>query len=77
MTVMIDAATRVVPAAVLRPAGQAADAGVLLDRVLAPELVRPGWPGALKVTRSALPPAGRPPGSRAGRAAAPLQPGCN
>jgi hypothetical protein len=55
MTGMIDVATRVVPAAVLRPTAKAADASVLLARALTPEPVRPGWPEALKMSRSALP----------------------
>lgn len=55
MTGMIDVATRVVPAAVLRPTTKAADASVLLARALTPEPVRPGWPEALKMSRSALP----------------------
>jgi hypothetical protein len=55
MTGMIDVATRVVPAAVLRPTTKAVDASVLLARALAPEPVRPGWPEALKMARSVLP----------------------
>jgi transposase InsO family protein len=55
MTGMIDVATRVVPAAVLRPTTKAADASVLLARALTPEPVRPGWPEALEMARSALP----------------------
>jgi hypothetical protein len=55
MTGLIDVATRVVPAAVLRPATKAADASVLLARALTPEPVRPGWPEALKMARSVLP----------------------
>ncbi len=55
MTGMIDVATRVVPAAVLRPTTKAADASVLLARALTPEPVRPGWPDALRMARSALP----------------------
>jgi transposase InsO family protein len=52
---MIDVATRVVPAAVLRPTTKSADASVLLARALTPEPVRPGWPEALRMSRSALP----------------------
>src|SRR5258708_32332659 len=52
---MIDVATRVVPAAVLRPTTKSVDASVLLARALTPEPVRPGWPEALKMARSALP----------------------
>jgi transposase InsO family protein len=55
LTGMIDVATRVVPAAVLRPTTKAADASVLLARALAPEPARPGWPEALKMARSVLP----------------------
>ena len=55
MTGMIDVATRVVPAAVLRPTTKSADASVLLARALTPEPVRPGWPEALKMSRSVLP----------------------
>jgi putative transposase len=55
MTGMIDVATRVVPAAVLRPTTKSIDASVLLARALTPEPVRPGWPEALKMARSALP----------------------
>jgi len=52
---MIDVATRVVPAAVLRPATRTVDAAVLLARALTPEPARPGWPEALKMAHSALP----------------------
>jgi putative transposase len=55
MTGLIDVATRVVPAAVLRTTTKAVDASVLLARALAPEPVRPGWPEALKMARSVLP----------------------
>jgi transposase InsO family protein len=55
MTGLIDVATRVVPAAVLRPTTKAVDANVLLARALTPEPVRPGWPEALKMARSVLP----------------------
>ena len=55
LTGMIDVATRVVPAAVLRPTTKSVDASVLLARALTPEPVRPGWPEALKMTRSVLP----------------------
>jgi hypothetical protein len=55
MTGMIDVATRVVPAAVLRPTTKAVDASVLLARALTPEPLRPGWPDALRMARSALP----------------------
>ena len=52
---MIDVATRVVPAAVLRPTTKDVDASVLLARAMTPEPVRPGWPEALKMAHSALP----------------------
>ena len=55
LTGMIDVATRVVPAAVLRPTTKAADASVLLARALTPEPTRPGWPEALKMAHSVLP----------------------
>lgn len=55
LTAMIDAATRVVPAAVLRPTTKAVDASVLLARAMTPEPVRPGWPEALKMAHSVLP----------------------
>ena len=55
MTGLIDVATRVVPAAVLRPTTKSVDASVLLARALTPEPVRPGWPEALKMARSVLP----------------------
>jgi transposase InsO family protein len=55
LTGMIDVATRVVPAAVLRPTTRSADAGVLLARALTPEPMRPGWPEALQMVHSVLP----------------------
>jgi len=55
MTGLIDVATRVVPAAVLRATTKSVDASVLLARALTPEPVRPGWPEALKMARSVLP----------------------
>ncbi len=55
LTGMIDVATRVVPAAVLRPTTRSADASALLARSLTPEPVRPGWPEALKMAYSVLP----------------------
>jgi transposase InsO family protein len=55
LTGMIDVATRVVPAAVLRPSTRSVDASVLLARSLTPEPMRPGWPESLKMTRSVLP----------------------
>jgi hypothetical protein len=55
LTGMIDVATRVVPAAVLRPSTRSVDASVLLARALTPEPMRPGWPEALKMAHSVLP----------------------
>jgi len=55
LTGMIDVASRVVPAAVLRPTTRSVDASVLLARALTPEPVRPGWPEALKMAHSVLP----------------------
>jgi transposase InsO family protein len=55
LTGMIDVATRVVPAAVLRPTTRSVDASVLLARALTPEPVRPGWPQALTMAYSVLP----------------------
>ena len=55
LTGMIDVATRVVPAAVLRPTTKSVDASVLLARALTPEPARPGWPEALKMAHSVLP----------------------
>jgi hypothetical protein len=55
LTGMIDVATRVVPAAVLRPTTRSVDASVLLARALTPQPVRPGWPEALKMAHSVLP----------------------
>jgi transposase InsO family protein len=55
LTGMIDVATRVVPAAVLRPSARSVDASVLLARSLTPEPMRPGWPEALKMAHSVLP----------------------
>ena len=55
LTAMIDVATRVVPAAVLRPTTKTVDASVLLARAMTPEPARPGWPEALKMAHSVLP----------------------
>ncbi|MFI6742722.1 TnsA-like heteromeric transposase endonuclease subunit [Nonomuraea sp. NPDC050451] len=55
LTGMIDVATRTVTAAVLRPTTKAVDASVLLARTLTPELMRPGWVDALRMSRSVLP----------------------
>ncbi|GAA2126820.1 DDE-type integrase/transposase/recombinase [Kitasatospora saccharophila] len=55
LTGMIDVATRTLSAAVLRPTTKAVDASVLLARTVTPELMRPGWVEALKMSRSVLP----------------------
>ncbi|WP_146065895.1 TnsA-like heteromeric transposase endonuclease subunit [Streptomyces sp. SM13] len=55
LTGMIDVATRTVPAAVLRPTTKSVDASVLLARTLTPEVMRPGWVDALRMSRSVLP----------------------
>ena len=55
LTWVIDLATRTITAAVLRPAAKAVDAALLLARTLTPEPMRPGWPDALRMSRSVLP----------------------
>ncbi|MFJ8538055.1 hypothetical protein [Streptomyces sp. NPDC093591] len=55
LTAMVDIATRSITAAVLRPSTKAADASALLARSVAPEMMRPGWAEALRMSRSALP----------------------
>jgi sulfur carrier protein ThiS len=55
LTGMIDVGTRTVTAAVLRPTTKAVDASVLLARTVTPELMRPGWVDALRMSRSVLP----------------------
>ncbi|MCF3175617.1 DDE-type integrase/transposase/recombinase [Streptomyces sioyaensis] len=55
LTGMIDVASRTVTAAVLRPTTKAVDASVLLARTVTPELMRPGWVDALRMSRSVLP----------------------
>jgi len=55
LTLMIDLATRSIPAAVLRPTTRAVGAAVLLARSLTPEPMRPGWSDALAMSRSVLP----------------------
>ncbi|MGW4854798.1 Mu transposase C-terminal domain-containing protein [Streptomyces sp. NPDC004288] len=55
LTAMVDVATRTVTAAVLRPTTKSVDASVLLARTVTPELMRPGWVDALKMSRSVLP----------------------
>jgi putative transposase len=55
LTWIIDIATRTIPAAVLRPSTKAVDAALLLARSMNPEPMRPGWPDALRMSRSVLP----------------------
>uniref|UniRef100_UPI0038998803 TnsA-like heteromeric transposase endonuclease subunit n=1 Tax=Streptomyces spongiae TaxID=565072 RepID=UPI0038998803 len=55
LTGMVDVATRTITAAVLRPTTKAVDASVLLARTVTPELMRPGWVDALRMSRSVLP----------------------
>lgn len=55
LTMMIDVATRSIPAAVLRPTTKAVDAALLLARAITPEPMRPGWADALRMARSVLP----------------------
>ncbi|WP_328665761.1 Mu transposase C-terminal domain-containing protein [Streptomyces sp. NBC_00328] len=55
LTGMIDVATRTLTAAVLRPSTKSVDACVLLARTVTPDLMRPGWVDALKMSRSVLP----------------------
>jgi hypothetical protein len=56
LTAAIDVATRTICAAVLRPcATSAADAALLLARMLVPEPMRPGWSDTLALAHSRLP----------------------
>lgn len=55
LTGMIDVATRTVAAGVLRFKTKSVDASLLLARTLTPELMRPGWVEALRMSRSVLP----------------------
>ncbi|AUY53604.1 Mu transposase C-terminal domain-containing protein [Streptomyces sp. CB01881] len=55
LTGMIDIASRTLSAAVLRPTTKSVDASVLLARTVTPELMRPGWAEALRMSRSVLP----------------------
>lgn len=55
LTWLIDLATRSITAAVLSPTTKAVDAALLLARTLTPEPMRPGWPDALRMSRSVLP----------------------
>jgi len=55
LTWIIDIATRAIPAAVLRTSTKAVDAALLLARSMTPEPMRPGWPDALRMSRSVMP----------------------
>ncbi|WP_075820076.1 Mu transposase C-terminal domain-containing protein [Serinicoccus sp. CNJ-927] len=55
LTVAIDVATRIPLAAILRPSTKAADAAVMLARMLAPLPQQPGWLETVAYARSALP----------------------
>ncbi|MFD9203651.1 integrase, partial [Streptomyces anthocyanicus] len=55
LTGLVDLATRTLAAVVLRPSTKAVDAALLLARAMAPEVVRPGWSDALRMSRSVLP----------------------
>ncbi|WP_455681005.1 integrase [Streptomyces huasconensis] len=55
LTALVDIASRSITATVLRPTTKAADASALLARSITPEAMRPGWPQALRMSRSALP----------------------
>lgn len=55
LTWLVDIATRAIPAAVLRTSTKAADAALLLARAMTPEPMRPGWPDALRMSRSVMP----------------------
>jgi putative transposase len=55
LTGMVDVATRTIAAAALRPTTKAVDACLLLAKAMTPEPMRPGWPEALRMSRSVLP----------------------
>jgi transposase InsO family protein len=55
LTGLIDLATRTLAAVVLRPSTKAVDAALLLARAMTPEMMRPGWSDALRLSRSVLP----------------------
>lgn len=55
LTGLVDLATRTLAAVVLRPSTKAVDAALLLARAMTPEMMRPGWPDALRLSRSVLP----------------------
>jgi len=54
LTVAIDVATRVPLAAVLRPSTKAADAAILLARMLTPVPEQPGWLGTVDYARDTI-----------------------
>ncbi|MGJ5805964.1 Mu transposase C-terminal domain-containing protein [Streptomyces europaeiscabiei] len=55
LTGLVDLATRTLAAVVLRPSTKAVDAALLLARAMTPEMMRPGWSDALRLSRSVLP----------------------
>ncbi|MFF5611215.1 hypothetical protein ACFY65_33300 [Streptomyces cellulosae] len=56
LTIAVDVATRVILAAVLRPAGsKAVDAALLLAERAVPHPARPTWPDALRLAHTQLP----------------------
>ncbi|KUN02166.1 integrase [Streptomyces yokosukanensis] len=55
LTALVDIASRSITAAVLRPTTKAADASALVARSITPEMMRPGWPESLRMSRSVLP----------------------
>jgi transposase InsO family protein len=55
LTGLVDAATRTIAAAVLRPTTKAVDAALLLAKAMTPEPMRPGWTQAVSMAHSALP----------------------
>ena len=56
LTILVDLGTRTICSGLLRPHGtKAVDAALLLARALVPELMRPGWPEALRMRASRLP----------------------
>ena len=55
LTGLIDVATRTLSAGVIRPTTKSVDASLLLARAVTPELMRPGWVEALRMSRSVLP----------------------
>ncbi|ULE32287.1 Mu transposase C-terminal domain-containing protein [Mycobacterium sp. IDR2000157661] len=55
LTGLVDAATRTIVAAVLRPTTKAVDASLLLAKSMTPEPMRPGWVDAVRMSNSVLP----------------------